>query len=43
MLELVDWGRSNQGPGTAIEFNDMVEILWNVWENGSRSEIQVSS
>ena len=41
MLELIDWGRENQGPGTAIEFNQAVEILWNLLENGSRHEIQV--
>ena len=41
MLELIDWGRGSQGPGTAIEFNQAVEILWNLLENGSRNEIQV--
>ena len=41
MLELMEWGRENQAPGTAVEFNQAVEILWNLLENGSRHEIQV--
>ena len=43
MLELIDWGRGNQAPGTAIEFTQAMDILCNLLENGSRHAIQVES